>query len=72
MKTPVAVPAEVMAGLEAARVSGRVNMLEWLSVVELAREMGEFKAADWIWANRSAYIEGVFNGFIGQDDKGDA
>ena len=57
------VPAEVMTGLEAVRLSGKTNMLDAPRVIELAFEMGHAEAAFWVYENRAKYSEAIFVGF---------
>lgn len=59
----IEVPAEVLTGLEAVRLSGKANMLDAPRVIELAFEMGHVEAAFWVYENRPRYAEGVFRGF---------
>ena len=66
MADKVQVPAEVLEGIEAVRKSGRTNMLARDAVAAIALELGFVEAAFWIEdkANRKAYAEGIFRGFI--------
>lgn len=59
----IEVPDEVLAGLEAIRLSGKTNMLDAPRVIELAFEMGHDATALWVYENRSLYAHGVFQGF---------
>ena len=59
----VEVPSEVLAGLEAVRLSGKTNMLDAPRVIELAFEMGHEEAAFWVYENRGTYAQGIFRGF---------
>ena len=61
--TKIRVPAEVLTGLEAVRLSGKTNMLDAPKVIELAFEMGHVDAAFWVYENRGIYGEGIFRGF---------
>lgn len=70
-RTKVKVPADVMEGLEAVRLSGKTNMLDAPRVIELAFEMGHEAAAFWVYENRKQYAEGIFRGFA-PEDGGDA
>ena len=63
----IEVPAEVLAGLEAVRLSGKTNMLDAPRVIELATEMGQVEAAFWVYDNRSLYAHGIFEGFTAVD-----
>ena len=62
-QTKIAVPAEVLEGLEAVRLSGETNMLDAPRVIELAIEMGYPEAGFWVHENRRSYAEGIFRGF---------
>lgn len=62
-RTKVRVPADVLEGLEAVRLSGKTNMLDVPRVVELAYEMHHYATALWVHENRKQYAEGVFRGF---------
>jgi len=59
----IELPAEVLAGLEAVRLSGKTNMLDAPRVVELAFEMEHYTTALWVHENRSQYAHGIFEGF---------
>jgi hypothetical protein len=61
--TPVTVTQKVLGGIEAVRVSGLTNMLDWPTVAHVAELMEEDETARWIRENPSAYAEGVFRGF---------
>jgi hypothetical protein len=69
---PVAVPAKVLAAIEAVRDSGATNMLDRNRVIEIARAFGTDDAADWIEAHRSEYANGIFRGFVADDGPGAA
>jgi hypothetical protein len=62
-KGPVTIPAEIFRGLEAVRLEGRTNMLDYPAVIRLARKAGHHAAADWITMNVSLYSAGLFRGF---------
>jgi len=62
-RTKVRVPADVLEGLEAVRLSGKTNMQDAPRVIELAYEMEYYAAALWVHENRKQYAEGVFRGF---------
>ena len=62
-RTKVRVPADVLEGLEAVRLSGKTNMLAVPRVIELAFEMGHYATALWVHENRKQYAEGIFRGF---------
>jgi hypothetical protein len=63
--TRVAIPPEVLNGIEAVRRSGRTNMLARDVVAAIALELGHVEAAFWLGdkANHKAYAEGLFRGF---------
>ncbi len=61
--TKVRVPADVLEGLEAVRLSGKTNMLDALRVIELAHEMDYYATALWVHENRKQYAQGIFRGF---------
>lgn len=62
-RTKVEVPADVLEGLEAVRLSGKTNMLDAPRVTELAHEMGHYTTALWVHENRGLYAHGIFQGF---------
>jgi len=62
-RTKVRVPADVLEGLEAVRLSGKTNMLDAPRVIELAFEMEHYATALWVHENRKQYAEGIFRGF---------
>lgn len=62
-RNKIEVPAEVLTGLEAVRLSGKTNMLDAPKVIELAFGMGHVEAAFWVYENRSLYAQGIFQGF---------
>lgn len=66
-QTKVRVPAEVLEGLEAVRLSGKTNMLDAPRVIELAIEMGYPEAGFWVYENRRFYAEGIFRGFEAEE-----
>ncbi len=59
----IEVPAKVLTGLEAVRLSGKTNMLDAPRVIELAFEMGHTEAALWVHDNRGLYSRAIFQGF---------
>lgn len=70
-KDLIRIPGEVLDGLEAVRVSGKTNMLDWQRVIELAMEMGYDETAFWVYENKGLYSHGVFRGFVATDEKCD-
>ena len=67
---PVAVPRAVLKGLEAVRRSGLTNMFDRPRVAELAEFFGFEETASWVEANRAAFAQGIFQGFVAEDDGG--
>ena len=65
-ETPVAVPADVLEGLESVRLSGKTNMLDAPRVIELALQMGHVETAMWVYDSRKAYATGIFAGFAAE------
>ena len=59
----VRVPANVLEGVEAVRLSGKTNMLDASRVIELAFEMEYYATVLWLRENRRQYSEGLFQGF---------
>ena len=64
----VRVPREVLDGLEAVRTSGLINMLDRPGVARLARLMQFPEAAEWVEAHRAEYAQGIFRGFIPEEE----
>lgn len=65
---PIAVTREVFDGLEEVRQSGETNMLDRVSVAEVADWLELPVTARWVRANPRVYAEGVFRGFEALDD----
>ena len=61
----VAIPPEVLTGIEAVRRSGKTNMLDRPAVAAIALDLGHVDAAFWLTdkVNHKAYAEGIFRGF---------
>ena len=59
----VPIPAEVIEGLEAVRLSGKTNMFDVSAVINLALDMGYAITATWIEENRWLYAWGILIGF---------
>ena len=57
-RTKVRVPADVLEGLEAVRLSGKTNMLDAPRVIELAFEMEHYATALWVHENRKTVRRG--------------
>ena len=70
-QTKIWVPADVLEGLEAIRLSGKTNMLDLPEVVLIAVEMGFFDTAIWIESNRSHYCQRLIQGFEPTDERSD-
>jgi hypothetical protein len=62
-QSKVPVPADVMEGLEAVRLSGKTNMLDAPMVQRLAYEMDYFETVLWIEEHPDLYRIGIFVGF---------
>lgn len=62
-RTKIAIPAKVLEGLEAVRLSGKTNMLDVQVVIRLALERGFPEAAFWVEAHTPLYALGIFSGF---------
>jgi len=62
-RAKIIVSEDVLAGLEAVRLSGKTNMFDRPRVIELAFEMGYDAAAIWLGENKRQYAEGIFRGF---------
>ena len=70
-RTKVPIPAGVMKGLEAVRLSGKTNMFDLPEVVGIAAEMDFFDTAMWIESNGSLYCQGLIQGFDPTDERSD-
>lgn len=62
-QTKVPVPADVMEGLEAVRLSGKTNMLDAPLVQRLAFEMDYVETVLWMEDHPDLYRIGIFSGF---------
>ena len=69
MADKVKIPASVLEGIEAVRISGRTNMLSRDAVAAIALELGYVDAAFWLEdnANHKTYATGIFHGFAEED-----
>ncbi len=67
-RTPIKVPAAVLAGLEYVRQSGKTNMLDRPRVVQIALVAGYGATALWVQEHRDAYARGIFRGFAAEDE----
>ena len=69
MGDKIQIPAEVLRGIEAVRVSGRTNMLDRPAVAAIALELGYVDAAFWLEdkANHKTYATGIFQGFAEEE-----
>jgi hypothetical protein len=63
-KGPVPIPQNVLSGIEAIRLGGQTNMLDYPAVIRIARENGHLATANWITEHLSLYSIGVFRGFV--------
>jgi hypothetical protein len=54
-KHPIRVPAAVLRGLEAVRLTGATHMLDRPRVIQIAEMMGEDATAAWARANRGQF-----------------
>lgn len=63
LENKVPIPADVLEGLEAVRISGQTNMLDVSMVVKLALEMGLPQTALWVHDHQALYSVGCFRGF---------
>ncbi|MCX6345125.1 MAG: DUF5049 domain-containing protein [Armatimonadetes bacterium] len=70
--TKIRVPAEVLTGLEAVRLSGLTNMLDRPRVTALAFDMGYAETAFWVNDNRGQYAKGIFQGFAVAEPESEA
>ena len=66
MCNKIKVTSKVFEGLQAVRNSGETNMFDIPAVARIAIEMGHYDTAVWTADpfNKKKYVEGVFNGFI--------
>jgi hypothetical protein len=62
-RAAVRVPADVLEGLEAVRLSGLTNMLDRPAVARIAGAMGYAACACWVRENRALFARGIFCGF---------
>jgi hypothetical protein len=60
---PVAVPAEVLEGLNAVQRSGVTNMTDHRMVRLKAHRLGYHATVFWIEDNLEEYVRGLINGF---------
>ena len=69
MGDKVKIPANVLEGIKAVRISGRTNMLARDVVAAIALELGYVDAAFWLddKANHKTYATGIFHGFAEED-----
>jgi len=71
-RRPVPIPQSVLSGIEAIRLGGRTNMLDYPVVIQIARETGQPATADWIAAHLSLYSAGIFRGFVAAESEKEA
>jgi len=69
--TQIPVPQPVLDGIEAARRSGRTNMLDRPAVERLADALGFHATVLWLHDNPGDYARGIFHGFRAELDAGD-
>lgn len=65
---PVLVSWQVLEGLAAVRESGYTNMLDRLTVMRLADQLGYPETAEWLRAHKAEYAQGIFLGFQAEED----
>ncbi len=68
----VPIPENVLSGIEAVRLGGQTNMLDYPVVIRIARETGHPATADWITAHLSLYSAGIFRGFVADESEKEA
>ncbi len=66
-QTKVPIPADVLEGLDAVRLSGKTNMLDVPMVTKLALDMGHPQTALWVREHQAVYVVGFFQGFVATD-----
>ncbi len=71
-RRPVRIPQSVLHGLEAIRLGGQTNMLDYPVVIQIARETGHPATADWITTHLSLYSAGIFRGFVAAESEKEA
>ena len=64
----IPIPADVLKGLEAVRLSGKTNMLDIPMVVKLALDMGHPQTALWVREHQAIYAVGFFRSFTATDE----
>ncbi len=69
-RTPIVVPAVVLAGLEDVRTSGLTNMLDRPRVILFALVAGYNETARWVQEHRDAYARGILGGYVAADTDG--
>lgn len=69
--TKIPIPADVLEGLEAVRLSGKTNMLDVPMVMKLALDMGHPQTALWVHEHQALYAVGFFRGFEAADKLGE-
>jgi hypothetical protein len=71
-RQPVSIPQSVLSGIEAIRLGGQTNMLDYPVVIQIARETGHPATADWITTHLSLYSAGIFRGFVAAESEKEA
>lgn len=59
----IQVTKKVYEGLEAVRLSGVTNMLDYPAVLCCVQDWGYEETARWLKDHKRAYSQGVFSGF---------
>jgi len=59
----IEIPSDVYDQLEEIRQEGRVNMLDYYGVMQIANEYDMFELVVWLDENKKLYAEGIFKGF---------
>ena len=57
------VTKEVLDGIKFVRESGKTNMFDRPRVIELAMDNDYMETARWIYAHKTEYAKGIFEGF---------
>jgi hypothetical protein len=68
-RRPISIPENVLNGIEAIRLGGQTNMLDYPVVIRIARETGHPATADWITTHLSLYSAGIFRGFVAAESE---
>ena len=68
MSNATRVSSEVLEGIMVVRNSGALNMFDIVGVIKMAESLGYEQSAEWMRSHRAEYANGIFNGFIIEDD----